>query len=461
MTDGALQRVVKAYDIRGVVGSDLDAGVLFRLGRASAHVLGEADRPFVLGHDMRASSPELAAAFGDGVRSAGLEVIEIGLATTDTVYFASGSLAAPAAVITASHNPAEYNGVKLCRSGAVPVSIDTGLAEIRDLAAAGGGAAAATPGTVSRRDLTADFAAHVRGFVDTTVLDDVEVVVDAGNGMAGHLWPHLVAGTGVVTTPLYFELDGTFPNHPADPLDTANLADLSARVVADSAALGLAFDGDADRVIAVDEHGRSVSSSVVGALVAERLLAAEPGAVILYNLICSRAVPEVVRAAGGTPVRTRVGHSFIKAEMAQTDAAYAVEHSGHHYFRDNYRADSGAIAALLLLEAVASQGRGLSEVLAPYERYSASGEISVAVEDATAALERVTGAFAGRGAIDRLDGVSIDVGRAWFNLRASNTEPLVRLNVEGEDADAVAEVRDEVLAVVRGADDTTPRRDAT
>jgi phosphomannomutase len=352
-------------------------------------------------------------------------------------------------MFTASHNPAAYNGIKLCRPGAAPVSIDTGLGAIRDRVLVGPPTVAPVAGTRTRQDLTDRFAAHVRGFVDVAGLRPVSVAVDAGNGMAGHLWPRVVEGLPITTEALYFELDGTFPNHPANPLEPENLVDLQAAVVAGGHALGLAFDGDADRVFAVDEHGRTVSSSLVGAVVADRLLRAYPGETVLYNLICSRTVPETIEAAGGVAIRTRVGHSFIKARMAETDAIYAVEHSGHFYFRDNFRADSGLIAALVLLEAVAAADAPLSEVVAPYDRYAASGELNLEVRDHAAAIERVASAFAERADLDREDGLTVTTSAGWCNLRPSNTEPMLRLNVEADDDAAMAALRDEVIALVR------------
>ena len=442
-----LDEVVKAYDVRGVVGSQLTPELLHDLGAAAAHELADGG-PFVIGRDMRPSSPELADAFATGLSEQGVEVIDLGLCSTDLVTYASGELGAAGAMFTASHNPAGYNGVKLCRAGAVPVAIDTGLSAMVARVRAGRPAPlpVAQRGTRSSRDLLADFAAHVRSFIDPSVLRPVEVAVDAGNGMAGHVWPAVVAGLPITTTPLYFELDGSFPNHPANPLDPANLVDLQRTVREGGHALGLAFDGDADRVFAVDEQGRSVSSSLIGAVVAARLLDRAPGATVLHNLICSRVVPETIRAHGGTPVRTRVGHSFIKQRMAETDAIYAVEHSGHFYFRDHHRADSGLVAALVLLEAVAEAGLPLSEVVAPYDRYPASGEINFTVTDVAAATDRVATAFADRGSHDLEDGLTVVTDGGWFNLRPSNTEPLLRLNVEGDDEDhldrLLAEVTD-------------------
>jgi phosphomannomutase len=466
-----LERIVKAYDIRGLVDGELDQDVARALGVAAATVLVEGDQAILVGRDMRPSSPVLVDAFVEGVTSQGVDVIDVGLASTDLVTYASGELGLPSAMFTASHNPSTYNGIKLSRAGAVPVSITSGLAELRDVAAgvlAGRSAAEATTptgtstptgapdgqeprGTRTELDLLERFAAHVRSFVDVDVLTEVSVAVDAGNGMAGHVWPAVVAGTPIVTEELYFELDGTFPNHPANPLDAANLRDLQAAVRSGGHALGLAFDGDADRVFAVDEMGRIVPSSLVGAVVADRLLRRDPGATVLYNLVCSRTVPETITAAGGVAVRTRVGHSFIKQRMAETGAIYAVEHSGHHYFRDNHRADSGVITALVLLEAVADAGAPLSEVVAPYDKYAASGEHDVEVADTHAALDHVRQHFAGRGSVDEEDGLLIDTEEGWFSLRPSNTEPVLRLNVEADDAAAVAELLAEVKTAAQRA----------
>jgi phosphomannomutase len=443
-----LEEVVKAYDIRGLVGDQLDTALVRRLGAATATLLVEPGGQLVVGRDMRPSSPELVNAFVEGVNAQGIDVVDIGLASTDQLYFASGALDAAGAMFTASHNPAAYNGIKLCRAGAVPVAIDTGLSDIRDLAAGPDLPSAAVPGVRRHEDLLDRFAAHVRSFVDVDLLREVEVAVDAGNGMAGHVWPAVVDGLPVRTTELYFELDGSFPNHPADPLDPANLVDLQQVVRRGGHALGFAFDGDADRVFAIDEAGRPVPSSLVGAVVADRLLRRHPGATVLHNLICSRTVPETIDRAGGTPVRTRVGHSFIKRRMAETDAIYAVEHSGHHYFRDNFRADSGVITALVLLEAVAEAEAPLSEVVAPYDRYVASGELNFEVPDTQAAIDAIAASFAARGETDREDGLTVITDRGWFNLRPSNTEPLLRLNVEADTAAAMVALRDEVADAV-------------
>jgi phosphomannomutase len=442
-----LDAVVKAYDVRGLTATHLTPALVHDLGVAAAAVLTDG-RPFLVGWDMRASSPALVDAFATGLTEQGIDVVELGLVSTDLVSYASGHLDAPAAMFTASHNPAGYNGIKLCRAGAVPVAIDTGLGELRDQVLAGVPAArpSSEHGARTRRDLLGDFAAHVRSFIDVDALRPVRVAVDAGNGMAGHVWPAVVDGLPIETTPLYFELDGSFPNHPANPLDTATLADLQATVRAGGHALGLAFDGDADRVFAVDETGRPVASSLIGAVVAERLLRSHPGETVLHNLICSRVVPETIAAAGGQAVRTRVGHSFIKRRMAETGAIYAVEHSGHFYFRDHYRADSGLVAALVLLEAVAVADAPLSEVVAPYDRYPSSGELNFTVADTAGALASVAAAFADRGTADHEDGLTVVVDDGWFNLRPSNTEPLLRLNVEGDDAAALERLRDEVTA---------------
>ncbi len=445
-----LERVVKAYDVRGLVDTELDVDVARALGWAAAIVL-DTRQGMVVGRDMRPSSPQLCAAFVDGVRRAGVDVVDVGLASTDQLYHASGVFDLPGAMFTASHNPAEYNGIKLCGRGAAPVSADTGLRQIRDLAVEAPVDGALTGG-LRHEDMLDRYAAHVRSFADPAAFDGLEVVVDAGNGMAGHVWPAVVAPLGLRTDPLYFELDGTFPNHPADPLDDANLRDLRDRVVETGRPVGLAFDGDADRVFVVDERGRSVSASLVGALVATRMLRDDPGATVLVNLICSRALTRAVEAAGGHAVRTRVGHSFIKQRMAETGAVMAIEHSGHYYFRDNHRADSGAIAALLLLEVLARSGAPLSELVAPHDDLVATGERNHAVVDPRAVLHAVEEAFEGRGTVDHLDGLTVDLGPAWFNLRPSNTESLLRLNVEANDAAGLDALTDEVTAIIASAD---------
>ncbi|HEU5475858.1 MAG TPA: phosphomannomutase/phosphoglucomutase [Actinophytocola sp.] len=446
-----LSGVVKAYDIRGIVGAQLDTDVVRDIGAAFARLVGGA--AIVIGHDMRASSPELASAFADGAVQEGLDVIMLGLASTDMLYFASGSLNLPGAMFTASHNPAAYNGIKLCRAGAAPVGQDTGLADIRrEVEAEQPIRHAGPPGTVRTHDLLADYAAYLRGLVDLSGSRPLKVAVDAGNGMGGFTVPSVFAGLPIEIVPMYFELDGTFPNHEANPLDPKNLVDLQAKVREVGADAGLAFDGDADRCFVVDERGEPVSPSAVTALVAARELAKEPGAIVIHNLITSKAVPEIIAERGGKPVRTRVGHSFIKDEMARTGAIFGGEHSAHYYFRDFWRADTGMLAALHVLAALGEQDRPLSELTAEYSRYAASGEINSTVGDQAERMAAVKAAYAGEAGVevDEIDGLSVHLADgSWFNLRPSNTEPLLRLNVEAADAAAVAALRDRVLAIVR------------
>jgi phosphomannomutase len=448
-----LSGIVKAYDIRGVVGEQLDAALVRDFGAAFALLIKPDSSAVVIGHDMRDSSPELSAAFAAGVTSRGLDVVSIGLASTDELYFASGSLDMPGAMFTASHNPAKYNGIKLCRAGASPVGQNTGLAELRDTVELGVPAFDGLPGQVTERDVLADYAAYLRNLVDLSTSRPLKIVVDAGNGMGGHTVPTVFAGLPIDMIPIYFELDGTFPNHEANPLDPANIVDLQAKVREVGADAGVAFDGDADRCFVVDERGEPVSPSAVTALVAVRELAKEPGATIIHNLITSKGVPEIVAEHGGKPVRTRVGHSFIKAEMANTGAIFGGEHSAHYYFRDFWRADTGMLAAMHVLAALGEQEGTLSELTAEYSRYAASGEINSTVGDQVARQLAVKDAFASRPGvtIDELDGLTVQVpDGGWFNLRPSNTEPLLRLNVEAVDADAVKALTDEVLAIVRG-----------
>ena len=438
--------VFKAYDIRGRFPEELDEPLAETIGRAFARLVRRNEpgtAQVALGRDMRPSGVPLAAAFTRGLAAEGLGVIDLGLASTDLVYFASGHLDVPAAILTASHNPAGYNGMKLCLSGARPVGHDTGLsqmaAEVVDGFDDGPGG-----GLTTSRDLLPTFADHVRSFVDVEVLRPLRVVADTANGMGGLVVPAVFADLPFELDLLYPELDGTFPNHPADPIQPENLRDLQARVLDTGADVGLAFDGDADRVFLVDERARPVSGSTTTALIARRVLQREPGATVLHNLICSRAVPEVIAENGGRAVRTQVGHSIIKQAMADEGAAFAGEHSGHYYFRDNYRADSGLIAALLVLEALSESDGVMSELLAPYERYAASGERNTAVGDPAAVIDRVAAHYADWPQ-DRLDGLTVDLGDWWFNLRPSNTEPLLRLNVDVADEatcqDRVAEVQ--------------------
>jgi len=445
--------VIKAYDVRGVVGEQIDEEFVREVGASFARLLrseGSADR-VVIGHDMRASSPSLSQAFADGVTAQGLDVVLIGLASTDQLYFASGLLDAPGAMFTASHNPAKYNGIKLCRAGAKPVGQDTGLAQISADLVEGVPAYEGERGSITERDVLDDYASFVRGLVDLAQMRPLKVAVDAGNGMGGHTVPAVFGALPVDLVPLYFELDGTFPNHEANPLDPANLVDLQRLVVESGADVGLAFDGDADRCFVVDERGEPVTPSAVTALVAARELAEEPGSTIIHNLITSRVVPELVTEQGGKPVRTRVGHSFIKQQMAETGAVFGGEHSAHYYFRDFWGADSGMLAALHVLAALASQDGPLSELMSSYNRYAASGEINSTVADAAERTEAVVAAFEDRAvSVDRLDGVTVDLpDNAWFNLRASNTEPLLRLNVEARTDGEVEALVKEILSVVR------------
>ena len=444
-------KIFKAYDVRGLVPDEFDETVAESVGAAFAELTGAP--AMVTVHDMRTSSVPLAEAFGRGAASQGTEVISAGLGSTDMLYYASGSLGLPGAMITASHNPANYNGIKMCRAGARPVGADTGLAELREMAAHGVPAKPGPAGVITRRDLLSGYAAYLKTLVDLSGIRPLKVAVDAGNGMAGYTVPKVFEGLPIETVPLYFELDGTFPHHEANPIDPANLADLQRAVRAAGADIGLAFDGDADRCFVVDERGEIVSPSVLTALIAVRELAREPGAAIIHNLITSRAVPEIVSEHGGKPVRTRVGHSFIKAEMANSGAIFGGEHSGHFYFRDFWFADSGMLAALHVLAALGGQGGPLSPLLSSYARYVASGELNSEVTDQAAATARVRGAFEGRPglSVDELDGLTVSGDGWWFNLRPSNTEPLLRLNVEARDQTALAAARDEVLRIVRDA----------
>ncbi|MFF0047653.1 phosphomannomutase/phosphoglucomutase [Streptomyces sp. NBC_01620] len=449
-----LSQIVKAYDVRGVVPDQWDESLAEQFGAAFVEVTDA--EAIVIGHDMRPSSPGLSAAFARGAAARGADVTLIGLCSTDQLYFASGSLGLPGAMFTASHNPAQYNGIKMCRAGAAPVGQDTGLSEIRSLlekwAEQGVPQSVATPGTVTERDTLTDYAAHLRSLVDLTAIRPLKVVVDAGNGMGGHTVPTVLEGLPLDVVPMYFELDGTFPNHEANPLDPKNLVDLQARVLAEGADLGLAFDGDADRCFVVDERGAGVSPSAITALVAARELVRNGGkGTVIHNLITSWSVPEVVREHGGTPVRTRVGHSFIKAEMAAHGAIFGGEHSAHYYFRDFWNADTGMLAALHVLAALGGQPGTLSELVAQYDRYSGSGEINSTVDDQPGRTAAVRAAFETRDHItlDELDGLTVTAPDWWFNLRASNTEPLLRLNVEARDEETMTAVRDEVLTLVR------------
>jgi phosphomannomutase len=446
-----LSAIFKAYDIRGLVGDQLDADVVREIGAAFARLVG--GPAVVIGHDMRDSSPALSAAFAEGVTREGVDVVSIGLASTDMLYFASGNLNLPGAMFTASHNPAAYNGIKLCRAGAAPVGQDSGLADMQREVEQGMPESGATPGAIEQQDMLDAYAGYLNQLVDLSGGRPLKIVVDAGNGMGGYTVPKVFDGLPIEIIPMYFELDGTFPNHEANPLDPKNIVDLQAKVREVGADAGVAFDGDADRCFVVDERGEPVSPSAVTALVASRELAKSPGSTIIYNLITSKAVPEIVAERGGKPVRTRVGHSFIKQEMAKTDAIFGGEHSAHYYFRDFWRADTGMLAAMHVLAALSEQDGTLSDLTREYSRYAASGEINSTVDDQKARLAAIKDTYSGRAGvtIDELDGLTVELPEgSWFNLRASNTEPLLRLNVEAADEAAMAALRDEVLAIVRG-----------
>jgi phosphomannomutase len=441
----ALSSIFKAYDVRGLYPEQLDEDAARRIGSAFAEFTGV--RRVVLGRDCRPSSPSLAGAFSDGVTARGADVVDLGLATTDMLYFASGRLHVPGAMFTASHNPPEWNGLKLCRAGAAPVGEDSGLPEVRDLAERGFGPGPRR-GAISGLDMLDEYVEHVLSFVEPDRMAPLTVVADAANGMAGLVLPAIFDRLPMKLVGLYLELDGTFPNHPADPIQPENQEDVRRAVLEHGADAGLAFDGDADRVFVTDEKAQGVSGSLITALVAEEMLKREPGAKVIHNLICSWVVPEVIREHGGQPVRTRVGHSLIKKVMAETGAIFGGEHSGHYYFRDHYRADSGLIAALLVLERLSEAGIPLSELLRPYQRYHDSGEINSEVEDQVGAIGRVGAAFAD-GRQDHLDGLTVQYPDWWFNVRPSNTEPLLRLNVEARTEDLLEETTAAVLRVIR------------
>ena len=441
----AFDTIFKAYDIRGTVPDQLDADGAYRIGAAFARFSG-APRVLVA-RDMRPSGVDLGEAFIRGVTGQGVDALDLGLGSTDLLSYAAGVLDAPGAMLTASHNPSQYNGIKLCLAGARPVGEETGLAQIKAMAIEGL-EPVTTRGTVSSKGLLGDYAAHVRGFVDPGVLRPLKVVADTANGMGGLVVPEVFAGLPFELDILFPELDGTFPNHPADPIQPENLKDLQARVLATGSDVGLAFDGDADRVFLVDEQAVPVSGSTTTAMVAKAMLEKHPGSTVIHNLICSKSVAEVITENGGTPVRARVGHSFIKQVMAETGAVFAGEHSGHYYFRDNYRADSGLIAAVLILELLSKASLPLSELRKPFERYAASGEINTEVDDPRAVMAAVGAQFP-EAQVDHLDGLTVDLGEWWFNLRPSNTEPLLRLNLEAKTPDECRRHVDELLGLIK------------
>jgi len=445
-----LDAIIKAYDIRGTTPDQFNEEVAFALGVGFATFTRAST--VLVARDMRATGESLAHAFSEGAMSCGVDIVNLGLASTDLLYFAAGRLDAPGAMFTASHNPAEYNGIKFCLSGARPVGADTGLGEIKEIARAvmTGNAPrnATTPGSMTSQDLLAAFADHVVSFVDTTALRPMRVVADTANGMGGLIVPVVFERLPMMDIEvMYPELDGSFPNHPADPIQTANQKDLMARVTSGGFDIGLAFDGDADRVFVVDELGKGISGSTTTAMLAAAMLRTHPGATILHNIICSRAVPEIIREHGGVPVRTKVGHSNIKQIMAETGAVFGGEHSAHYYFLDNFRADSGIIAAMLVLAEMSRHGQPLSTVRQPFERYEASGEINTSVDDTTAVIGRIAKNYDFLPQ-DTLDGLTVDGGDWWFNLRPSNTEPLLRLNLEAPTRDECDERVAEVLTLI-------------
>jgi phosphomannomutase len=445
-----LSRVFKAYDVRGVVPDELDTGLVRRIGAAFAMWSGASE--ILLGRDCRLSSPDLATALTEGATSRGVDVVDLGLASTDLLYFASGSLARPAAMITASHNPKDYNGLKFCLAGAKPVGEESGLDEIRSLTEKGDEILGRGHGSVRHRDVLDAYVDHVLAFTDAEEMRPLTVAIDTANGMGGLVAPAVLRRLPVTLHHLYAELDGTFPNHPADPIDPANQRDLKEAVLRHGADVGMAFDGDADRVFLVDERAEDVSGSLLTALVAAAMLEREPGAKVVYNLICSWTVPEVIREHAGEPIRTRVGHSFIKQVMAETGAVFGGEHSGHYYFRDNYGADSGMIAAVIALGELSRSGRTLSQLLEPYRRYHSSGEINSRVDDPRARIEEIARALRD-GRQDRLDGLTVEFDDWWCNVRPSNTEPLLRLNVEARTSELLAVETEELLALIRGKEE--------
>ena len=448
------ESIFKAYDIRGVYPDTLNEDVACEVGRAYVNYLGLSGSRVVVGRDMRLSGEALEAAFIQGVTEAGADVLDIGLVSTDALYFAVGHLEEPGgAMVTASHNPKEYNGFKLCREDAIALSGEGGIFQIRDLILSGKlPKAREYSGSVEKGDITLEYAKHCRSFINTQGLRPLKIVVDAGNGMAGKMLPPIFEGLPFEYVPMYFEPDGSFPNHPPNPIEPENMKDLQERVVNEGADFGAAFDGDADRVFVVDEKGKTISGDLLATLVAKNVLEKEPGAVVIYSAVCSKALPKLVRREGGWPIRTRAGHSIIKPQMRSNNAAFGGEHSGHFYFRDNYFADSGIIAILTVAELVAQQEGPLSDLLTPIDPYVRSGEINSKVADQAAVLDRVEELYAKQedAKIDHLDGLTVDLGDWWFNLRPSNTEPLLRLNVEASDRETLEKERDKLLSLIRG-----------
>jgi phosphomannomutase len=441
--------IFKAYDVRGVYPDEINEETVYRIGRAFVQYLHPTT--VAVGRDMRLSSPALTAALIRGLTEQGADVVDLGLTTTDELYFAVGKFNYPAGImVSASHNPKQYNGLKWCRENAIAISSETGGDEIRDLALAGNFPTAARQGEAIQRDVTDDYVRHVLSFIDVAKIRPLKIAVDAGNGMAGMIVPRVFAHLPCELVPLYFELDGAFPNHPASPIEPENTEQLRALVPAENCAMGVAFDGDADRMFLVDEHGRLLGGDMVTALVSQSLLRKQPGATILYNLISSRSVPELIEREGGHAVRTRVGHSFIKAQMREENAIFGGEHSGHFYFRDNWYADSGLIAFLVVLELISESGRTVSELVAAVDHRARSGEINTKVADQEGRMKSIAEQYAAQGGqVDSLDGVTISFPTWWFNVRPSNTEPLLRLNLEADTADEMAKRRDEVLKLIR------------
>ncbi len=440
--------IFKAYDVRGIYGQDFTNEIAYTIGRAAAQYLNVPT--IAVGRDMRLSSPQIAESLIRGITDQGVDAVDLDLVTTDALYFAVGKFNYPAGVmITASHNPGKYNGLKFCRAEAAPVSLETGLADIRDLAVNGHFNASTKKGQHLHRDITEDFVQHALSFIDVSKIRPLKVVIDAGNGMAGKMMPEVFKHLPCELVPLYFELDGNFPHHPASPIEPENMVDLQSKVREVKADLGAAFDGDADRMFPVDEHGDIVDGSMVTAAVTNSLLQKHPGSTILYNLIVSKSVPELVEKLGGTSVRTRVGHSFIKAEMRKRNAIFGGEHSGHFYFRDNWFADSGLIAFLIILELVSVENKPLSEAIKPLDHWVRSGEINSEVTDTKTKIRQIEEKFGlSAKSVDNLDGITVDNGDWWFNVRPSNTEPLLRLNVEARTLELMERKRDEVLAFI-------------